>query len=105
MLAGYGAPITYRQGPNNIRADMLSRIRRQMNISRDSKIICVVEEIDQLEKEQIGREQRQTEEFRLGIEDEEGYALNKGLLYTPVPPPCMQNILVGPASFCSVSSN
>ena len=94
LLAEYGAPIEYRQGPNNVRADMLSRIRPWMNVSRDSETICAVEEeeeipweFDQLEKEQIGREQRQTEEFRLGMDDEEGYAVNNGLLYTLVPPP------------------
>ena len=94
LLAEYGAPIEYRKGPNNIRADMLSRIKPREDILRDSEQMCAVEEeedipweFDQLEKEVIGKEQRQMEQFQLGMEDEEGYAVHNGLLYTLTPPP------------------
>ena len=93
LLAEYGAPIEYRQGPNNIRADMLSRIKPRMDVSRDSQVVCAVMEedeipweFDQLEKHEISREQRETAEYGLGLEDEEGYAVTDGLLYTLIPP-------------------
>ena len=94
LLADYGAPIEYRQGPNNIRADMLSRIKPRTDIERDSLIIsAVIEEdeipweFDKLEKQEISREQKETPEYRLGLDDEEGYAVTDGLLYTLIPPP------------------
>ena len=94
LLAEYGAPIEYRKGPNNIRADMLSRIRSDVEIARDSEFMCAVEEeeeipweFDQLEKDVIRREQQAMPEFRLGQEEEEEYAVHNGLLYTLIPPP------------------
>ena len=33
LLAEYGAPVRYRPGPNNVRADMLSRIRADSEIA------------------------------------------------------------------------
>ena len=94
LLAEYGAPIEYRQGPHNIRADMLSRIRPRDDIDRQGLTISAVieeEEIpwdfDELEKEQVVREQRLMPEYRLGRETEEEYAITDGLLYTLLPPP------------------
>ena len=94
LLAEYSAPIEYRQGPNNIRADMLSRIKPRVDIDRNSLTInAVVEEdeipwdFDSLEKSEIVREQRLMNEYRLGLEDDDDYAVTDGLLYTLVPPP------------------
>ena len=94
LLAEYGAPIEYRKGPNNIRADMLSRIRPRTDINRNSLTISAVSEEDEvpwdfdgLNKSDIVLEQRAMKEYRLGLDDDEEYAVTDGLLYTLIPPP------------------
>ena len=94
LIAEYGAPIQYRKGPNNIRADMLSRIKPREDQLGNSAAICTLEEEggipwewDQLDKELIRDEQRRMGEYAQGQEDDNGYALLEGLLYTLIAPP------------------
>ena len=94
LLAEYGAPIEYRKGANNIRADTLSRLRPRTDIHREGLTINAVmeeEEIpwefDDLEKDKVIREQRLMPEYALGIGEEEEYIITDGLLFTLRPPP------------------
>ena len=90
LIAEYGAPIEYRKGPNNIRADMLSRIRPLAIPTQD---VAATEEedpvpwgFDQLDRPAVRRAQQQMAEYAQGEDEDNGYILIDGLLYTLVPP-------------------
>ena len=93
LITEYGAPIEYRKGPNNIRADMLSRIRPREDIDTNTATICALHEdnevpwgFDQLDKQAVQQEQSHMAEYGQGREEENGYLLVDGLLYTMVTP-------------------
>ena len=93
LIAEYGAPIEYRKGPNNIRADMLSRIRPTTS---STPFISLVDEddpvpwlFDQLRPEDVRQEQQSRPEYFQGHDEDNGYLLLDGLLYTTEPPPGM----------------
>lgn len=94
LLAEYGAPIEYRRGAHNTRADMLSRIHHDVIEEPSPGFISAMEEIeeipwefDQLEGKQVKEEQQQMVEYELGLLGEENYVVHDGLLYTLQPPP------------------
>ena len=94
LLAEYGAPIEYRKGSNNIRADMLSRIHQDPGDASAEGVISALEEMeevpwefDELEREKVIEEQKEMEEYELGQMQEEEYIVHEGLLYTLKPPP------------------
>ena len=97
LIAEYGAAIKYRKGANNIRADMLSRIQHieSVNIAcadTDTDWFAAEDaegdpnhipfEFDQLELEELRREQREMPEYQLASEEESGYEIKDGLLYS-----------------------
>ena len=90
LIAEYGAPIEYRKGPNNVRADMLSRIRPQDPVnapmSATTEEPVVPWEFDGLTPAEVRRAQQQMPEYEHGRVDESDYTLLDGLLYTLVPP-------------------
>ena len=101
LLAEYGAPIEYRKGSHNQRADFLSRLRNPSVDNSDifdgvgaGEIYTFVEEMDdipwefdELEKEAIRQEQKEMPEYELGLIQEDDYVIHDGLLYTIAPPP------------------
>lgn len=99
LIAEYGAPIEYRKGAHNIRADMLSRIRSPEIAIVDTEDWLAADdlgddhptqipwEFDELEKKQVQQEQALMEEYSLAMDDESEYELKDGLLYTTRTPP------------------
>lgn len=98
LIAEYGARIEYRKGAHNIRADMLSRIKACEVATMDTQDWLAADdlgndhpsqipwEFDELEKEQIRKEQERMEEYKLVTDECSGYELMEGLLYTTSPP-------------------
>ena len=97
LIAEYGAPIEYRKGAHNIRADMLSRIRGptpEVSAIDTTDVWFAAEdlegehpnaipwEFDKLEKEELRKEQKDMSEYQLAFEEDSGYELKDGLLYT-----------------------
>ena len=97
LIAEYGAPIEYRKGAHNIRADMLSRIRNptpEISSVDTTKVWFAAEdlggehpnnipwEFDNLEKDSLREEQKTMPEYQLAFEEDSGYKLKDGLLYT-----------------------
>ena len=102
LIAEYGAPIEYRKGAHNIRADMLSRIRDpqlEVSLVDTTEVWFAAEdlegehptsipwEFDQLEKDSLREEQKEMPEYKLAFEEDSGYELKDGLLYTIQAPP------------------
>ena len=95
LIAEFGAPIHYREGRNNIRADMLSRIRPlEVDVVDTS---CRVEpqagcvtwslplKFDGIDLETLGLEQRAEfkEEWQQALDDtDEDYEIQEGVLYS-----------------------
>ena len=100
LIAEYGAPIEYRKGTNNIRADMLSRIRKDVEIAameETTEWIAADDlgqdhpnqipwEFDQLDKEALSAEQKEMKEYQRAFDDDSDYELHEGLLYTTLAP-------------------
>ena len=97
LIAEYGAPIEYRKGAHNIRADMLSRIRTptpEISAVETTDVWFAAEdlegehpnnipwEFDKLEKDLLREEQKEMPEYQLAFEEDSGYELKDGLLYT-----------------------
>ena len=97
LIAEYGAPIEYRKGAHNIRVDMLSRIRGptpEVSAIDTTDVWFAAEdlegehpnaipwEFDKLEKEELRKEQKDMSEYQLAFEEDSGYELKDGLLYT-----------------------
>ena len=97
LIAEYGAPIEYRKGAHNIRADMMSRIldpTPEISLVDTTKVWFAAEdlegehpinipwEFDQLEKNSLREEQKEMPEYQLAFEEDSGYELEDGLLYT-----------------------
>ena len=97
LIAEYGAPIEYRKGRNNVRADMLSRIHPKYEVLEKEGVISFIDdsfdddeipwEFDHLEKECVRREQMDMPEFELGRLEQDGNFVHDGLLYTLQAPP------------------
>ena len=102
LIAEYGAPIEYRKGAHNICADMLSRIRDpqlEVSLVDTTEVWFAAEdlegehptsipwEFDQLEKDSLREEQKEMPEYQHAFEDDSGYELKDGLLYTIQAPP------------------
>lgn len=102
LLAEYGAKIEYRKGTNNIRADMLSRIRPPLNeigvldtkewanagFPEDEIQEGIPLEYDGLDAEAIRKEQisELPAEYEEAMNPESDYELHKGLLYSTLRP-------------------
>ena len=95
LIAEFGAPIQYREGRNNIRADMLSRIKMPDTVSTvdtytpayaiDEKQERLLFQADEINREQLVAEQkREFPELYKNTEIEDsGYLRNKiGILYS-----------------------
>lgn len=96
LLAEYAAPIEYRKGANNVRADFLSRLKPVTPhpppvLEAGMAAFCELEgtpwEFDALEPDALAQEQRGMPEYELGGMLEDEYILHGDLLYTLKPPP------------------
>jgi len=100
LLAEYGAKVEYRKGKNNIRADMLSRIRQREEVSALDTADWIVSEKshatdpglalpilhDHLDLSEIGHEQRSMAEWTEAIDPESQYDLVNEVLYSSKKP-------------------
>ena len=95
LIAEFGAPIKYREGKNNVRADMLSRIKVKDQVATidtysplytiDEENEKVLLEADGIKMEELAALQREEfKEFYVDAEiDDTGYLLNKkDILYS-----------------------
>ncbi len=100
LLSKYGAKVQYRKGKNNIRADMLSRIKTSEEVATLDTADRVVENDldvtvpamsppilhDHLDLQEIGREKQGIEDWSEAKEEESRYEiLNHNLFSTKRP--------------------
>lgn len=100
LLAEYGAKVEYRKGKHNIRADMLSRIKKREEIATFDTADWVREEDeidedpglslpiihDNLNLEEVGQEQQTIDEWTETNDPDSSYDVIKGVLYSSKKP-------------------
>ena len=94
LISEFGAKIKYREGPNNIRADMLSRLTTGELAVIDASTEWIFRETtsdpeapplaDKLNLTSLCRKQKEEfpDEYALGEEKQDGFILFQGLLYS-----------------------